>query len=217
MNEMYWDSFEKETNRVFKLHSNLKDHRLQHPWAIGSHGDPYADIWFIAENPSLSQVERVQNPDGGPPTIEAQWWSSRGDKLFREMLVKYGFKQGTIASLGGWKCYITNVIKEADYTSEWREKTQTARNQAAQIWAGLLAWELKNSKPKLVVVMGKQTNILLSHLVSLGKIELPRTEQITHYAYIGQRAQGLLGPMHPQRIQAYDDEFFRVCNIFNAL
>jgi hypothetical protein len=215
MNDEYWIGLATQTDQVFKSHPNLYDHRLDHPWLIGSHGDPHAGIWFVAENPSLTQIERVRDPDGGPPTTEAQWWASRGDKLFREMLVKYRFKQGSIDSPGGWKCYITNVIKEADYTRDWREKPQSARNQAAEIWAGLLAWELENSKPRLLVVMGKQTNTLLRHLVSIGIIELPRTEQITHYAYIGQRPQGKLGPMHPKRLQAYDKEFVRIRNIFD--
>ena len=217
MNNDYWVGLARETDRVFKAHPGLYDHRLHHPWAIGAHGDPYAGIWFVAENPSLTQVERVRDPDGGPPTIEAQWWSSRGDKLLRQMLVKFNFKTGTIDSPGGWNCYITNVIKEADYTRLWREKTQAARNQAAETWAGLLSWELSNSKPKLVVVMGKQTEILLHHLVSVRRIKLPRVEQITHYAYIGQRAQGKLGPMHPQRILEYEKEFARIRKIFDAL
>ena len=217
MNSDYWIDLARETERVFKSHPNLFDHRPQHPWLIGSIGDPTAGIWFVAENPSLTQVERFRDPEGGPLTPEAQWSASRGDKLFREMLVTYGFKQGTIESRCGWKCYITNVIKEADYTTNWREKSQTARNQAAEIWAGLLNWELNNSKPKLIVVMGRQPDILLEHLVSIGKIVLPQTEKITHYAYIGQRAQGHLGPMHPQRIQAYAKEFARVRQVFDAL
>ncbi len=216
MNGDYWIGLDRETSRVFKAHPDLKDHRHEYPWAKGAHGDPTAGIWFVAENPSLTQVERVSDPNGGPPTIEAQWWSSRGDKLFREMLVKYGFKEGTIESPGRWKCYITNVIKEADYTKEWREKPQTARNRAAEIWAGLLAWELDNSKPKLVVIMGQQTATLLDHLISIKKIVLPQTEKITHYAYIGQRAQGHLGPMHPQRTEAYEKEFARIRQVFDA-
>lgn len=217
MNTDYWIGLARETDRVFKAHPSLYDHRHLHPWGIGALGDPFTGIWFVAENPSLTQVERVRNPDGGPPTIEAQWWSSQGDKLFREMLVRYGFKLGSIESPGGWRCYITNVIKEANYTKNWREKTPTARNQASEIWAGLLRWELENSKPRLVVVMGKQTETLLRHLVSVRLIKLPRTEQITHYAYIGQRAQGHLGPMHPQRIDAYSKEFARIRDVLNAL
>ena len=167
MSTNYWAELERETDRVFAAHPSMYDHRVQYPWGIGAHGDPYAGIWFVAENPSLTQVERVRDPDGGPPTIEAQWWSSRGDKLLREMLVAHGFKQGTIDSPGGWQCYITNVIKLADYTKDWREKSQVARNQVAEIWSSVLRWELENSKPKLVVIMGKQTEKLLDHLQSI--------------------------------------------------
>ena len=119
MNDDYWVGLARETGRVFKSHPGLYDHRLQHPRAIGGQGEPFAGIWFVAENPRLTHVERVRDPDGGPPTIEAQWWSSRGDKLLRGMLVKYGFKKGSIDSSGGWKCYIINVIKEADYSPEF--------------------------------------------------------------------------------------------------
>jgi hypothetical protein len=217
MNGNYWTGLAKETDKVFQSHPSLYDHRSQYPWLTGALGDPFAGIWFIAENPSLTQIERVQNPDGRAPTIEAQWWASRGDQLFREKLVKYGFKNGSIESPGDWNCYITNVIKEADYTKNWREKTQSARNQASEIWSGLLHWELNNSKPRLVVVVGNQPDVLLNHLVSIGKLKLPRVEKITHYAYIGQRAQGKLGPMHPLRVKEYDKEFARIREIFDEL
>lgn len=217
MNSLYWKNFARTTDGVFRSHPNLFDHRSAYPWLTGSLGDPDSGIWFIAENPSLTQVERVSNPDGGTPTNEAQWWASRGDKLFRELLVKYGFKSGTIDSANDWKCYITNVIKEADYTKNWRAKTQTMRNQAAELWSSLLDWELKNSKPKLVVAVGNQPEVLLHHLVIVGKIKLPRVEKISHYAYIGQRAQGKLGPMHPLRVLEYDKEFARIREIFDKL
>jgi len=57
----------RETDGIFKLNPGLFDHRTQHPWLVGALGDPHAGIWFVAENPSLTQVERVQNPDGGAP------------------------------------------------------------------------------------------------------------------------------------------------------
>ena len=217
MNDNYWAGLARETDKVFESNPGLYDHRKEFPWLTGALGNPLAGIWFVAENPSLTQIERVQNPDGNAPTVEAQWWASRGDKLFRECLVKFGFKSGTIDSANGWNCYITNVIKEADYTRDWRDKTQTARNHAAEIWADLLNWEMKNSNPKLVVVMGTQPDKLLQFLVSNGRIKIPRVEKITHYAYIGQRAQGHLGPMHPLRVKEYEKEFVRVRAIFDKL
>ena len=217
MIESYWEGLASQIDQVFKTHSSLFDHREEYPWLTGALGNPNSDIWFIAENPSLTQIERVQNPDGGSPTPEAQWWSSQGDKLFREMLVNHGFKKGTIDSPGGWKCYITNVVKETDYSKRWHEKTQEVRNTAAEIWSGVLAWELANTKPKFVVIFGGSTETLLNHLESIGKIKLPKSEKIKHYAYIGQRAEGKLGPMHPDRIKRYSEDFDRIQNTFNTL
>jgi len=217
MNAAYWDQLANETDKVFKKHPECFDHRPQYPWLVGALGDPTAGIWFIAENPSLTQIERVQNPDGGPPTHEAQWWASRGDKLFREMLVKHGFKNGTIDSPGGWNCYITNVVKETDYASRWREKTQVARNHAAEIWASVLAWELSNSRPKYVVILGGPATSLLEHLNGLSLVNLPKNEQIKHYAYIGQRAEGKLGPMHPERVKRYSEDFARIRDVIGKV
>ncbi len=207
MNDEYRQGLLKKIGDVFQAHPSLYDHRKEFPWLTGSLGNPDSGIWFISENPSLTQVERVANPDGGLPTEEAQWWASRGDKLFREMLVTHGFKSGAIHSPGGWHCYITNVIKEADYSSHWHEKSQEMRNRAAEIWAPVLSWELATSKPRLVVIMGGAADLLLEHLVALRKIQLPEIMRIKHYSYIGQRAQGKLGPMHPERIRQYSKDF----------
>jgi len=88
---------------VFQSHPDLRDHRVDYPWLTGSLGKPDADVIFVAENPSLSQVERAIDPTGGPPTKEAQWYASRGDKLFREALVASGFKDTRSApSSCGW-------------------------------------------------------------------------------------------------------------------
>jgi uracil-DNA glycosylase len=211
----YLNGLAAKTDEVFSKHSTLFDHRKEFPWLIGALGNPNSGIWFIAENPSLTQVERVTNPDGGLPTIEAQWWASRGDKLFREMLVKHGFKNGSIDSPDMWNCYITNVVKEADYSSHWHEKTQELRNKAAEIWSSVLSWELETSKPRLVIILGNPAEQLLNHLISNRKINLPKSLRIKHYSYIGQRAEGKLGPMHPERIKRYSEDFSEIRRMFN--
>jgi len=213
----YWPGLANQIGSVFRSHASLYDHRKDFPWLTGALGNSNSGIWFIAENPSLTQVERVQNPDGGPPTTEAQWWASPGDKLFREMLVTHGFKYGPIDSPGGWNCYITNVVKETNYASRWREKSEVMRNQAAEIWSSVLSWELANSKPKLVVILGGPALKLLDHLVAQKLIRLPKVMQIKHYAYIGQRAEGKLGPMHPDRIKRYSEDFKDIRAIFDKL
>jgi hypothetical protein len=80
----------------------LPDHRKDHPWLTGALGDPHADVWFLAESPSLTQMERVVRP-----TPESQWGVSRADRLFRRMLVDQGFKDAPADAVGGWHCYIT--------------------------------------------------------------------------------------------------------------
>ena len=54
---------------------------------------------------------------------------------------------------------------------------------------------------------------MLDHLQRERLVVLPRTVVITHYSYIGQRAQGRLGPMHPDRVAAYDREFAHVVDV----
>ena len=110
-----------------------------------------------------------------------------------------------------------NVIKEADYTKNLQSKSPEERFRSAEIWAGVLNWELKTTKPKLVVIMGRQTEKLINHLASHGFVRLPKVQEIASYAYIGQRAEGKLGPMHPIRVQAYDREFAAIREMYNSL
>ena len=87
----YQSALSKKIDAVFRSNPERHDHRDRFPWLISSLGDPHSGVFFIAENPSLSQVERATNPGGGDPTQEAQWFASRGDRLFRESLVAAGF------------------------------------------------------------------------------------------------------------------------------
>ncbi len=192
--------------RVFRAHSDLFDHREEFPWLTGSLGDPTAEVLFVAENPSLSQLERATDPKGGPPTKEAQWFASKGDKLFREALLGAGLKDGDVASSGDWRCYITNVIKEADYAERWKKSGQLRRNNAADVWSDVLRWELEKVNPKLVVAMGNQVEKYLRHLDESGKIDLPKFKKVDHYSYVAMRPKGKLGPMHPDRVNAYHEE-----------
>ena len=215
--EEYYQTFAEQQNLVFQSYPKLQDPRIEHPWLTGALGDPFSGIWFIAENPSLTLLERATDPGGGPPTPEAQWYASRGDKLFRDMLVKYGFKSGDRDSHGGWHCYITNVIKEADYASRWNTKTKTERNRIVEIWYSVLRWELENSKPRLVVIMGRRVEDLLNYLQRSKKLGLPKTTLIQNYAYIGNRPRGSLGPMHPVRVKEYDQEFSMVADLYRGM
>jgi serine/threonine protein kinase len=211
--ERYAGELDRQISALFRRHLDLRDHRRDFPWLQGWLGDPFAGVWFVGENPSLGMVERQQGRYGSHATPEQQWSASQGDQLLRQMLVKHGFKQGPETSPGGWRCYLTNVVKEADYTSRWREKTRDLLLKAAETWAPVLRWEVETGRPRLIVAMGKQPMAMLRHLGRCGLIELPRLVGMTHYAYIGQRADGSRGPMHPARVAEYDQEFSDVARI----
>ena len=213
----YSTELNKQIDDVLKFHPLIYDHRADYPWLTGYLGNPYAGMWFIAEIPSLLRVERASQRKNQVISEDTQWSESPGDKLFREMLFKHGFKLDDPFLPGGWNCYITNVIKQTSYVKDWEDKTQTAQRRTADIWSSVLSWELTNSKPLMVVVMGSKTKKLLEYLAANKKIHLPITEFITHYSYIGSRPQGKLGPMHPDRIRDYDFEFARIRNKFDAL
>lgn len=71
--------------------------------------------------------------------------------------------------------------------------------------------------PRLVVAMGKGTNQLLQHLKEKNLVRLPRLEEIENYAYVASRPRGSQPPMHPQRLQEYDEQFARLAHILPRL
>lgn len=216
MDDHYHVGLRRAIDDVFQANPGIPDHRQRFPWLTGALGEPDAGIWFVGENPSLSQVARVKDPLGGPPTEEAQWWASRGDRLFRELLVRHGFKDGPVEAPGGWRCYITNVIKEADYAQRWRGSPAERRSAAADAWLPVLEWELRQSRPRLVVALGKTVRQHLAHLERRG-LRLPRTETIHHYAYVALRPDAHRGPMHPDRVREYGDQFSDVARVFHGI
>lgn len=201
----------EQIDQIFEANPTVANHRDRFPWLTGALGDPEAGVWFVGENPSLGQVERVQDPLGGAPTEEAQWWASRGDQLFREMLVKHGFKSAPVKAHGGWRCYITNIIKEADYAEHWRGSPAERQTNAIAAWTPVFRWELETSRPSLVVALGKTVRQALSRAERLG-IVLPETMVVQHYSYVALRPRGKQGPMHPERVAEYDREFAAVAS-----
>lgn len=208
--EAFFRERDRQIDQIFRSNPGLSDHRARFPWLTNRLGDPFSGIWFIAENPSLGQVERVRNPDGGPPTVEAQWFASAGDRLFRDALVSSRFKTTRWNELGGWNCYITNLIKEADYAEKWKSKGKENRVIAATLWAPVLNWEIQTAKPKLLVLMGGVVRDLVSELTGRGLLQLPAVAAIDHYSYIAHRPKGRLGPMHPARVADYHSDMAKI-------
>jgi len=167
--------------------------------------------------PELGQVERVRNPGGGTPTIEAQWFASAGDRLFRNALVTAQFKASNWDEIGGWNCYITNLIKEADYAERWKKKGANNRIDAATLWAPLLDWEIQVAKPKLIVLMGGVVRQLVTELGHQGLLRLPVIATIDHYSYVAHRPKGQLGPMHPTRVADYHRDMKNIRAQFERL
>jgi hypothetical protein len=161
----YEAELKKRIARVFRSHPEIPDHRANFPWITGFLGDPSAAICFVAENPSLGMARRGRVPVSGLLTSEKQWAISPGDLLFREMLVKHGFKKGSPHSPGGWRCYITDLLKSAVRAEEWNRESREDRRRVAEVWARVFSWELVTVSPQLIVVMGRKVQDLLTHLI----------------------------------------------------
>ena len=203
---------------VFANHPEIRDHRMEHTWLTGSLGDPFSGIWFLAESPSLSKIENRTKAGmtsaGRALTPEAQWCSTSGSRVLREGLVRAGFKDFPWDSPDGWHCYITNVIKEARYAGTWGKGEKT---EAAEVWSPVLRWQLEQSAPKLVVLMGRKVEKLARHLARQGMIALPPVRKIHHYSYIAFRPEGKLKRMHPERIKRYQETMYSVRCEFDEL
>lgn len=65
----FFEGMTELTDRVFTDHPRLTDHRGEFPWLTGSLGDPFAPVWFVAENPSLAQVRRVTGATVGASVV----------------------------------------------------------------------------------------------------------------------------------------------------
>jgi hypothetical protein len=179
--EAFAEGLALERQRVFQAHPELTDHREEFPWLTGSLGDPFARVWFVAENPSLTQVRRA-----GGRTADQQWSVSRGDKLLRNALYRHGFKTGDPLSPGGWRCYITDVIKSADVVREWRANSGEVQRTVAEWWAPVLTYELVQGQPEYLVALGTKADKLPTHLEDGALIPaLPPRRRIYHYSFVG--------------------------------
>jgi hypothetical protein len=198
-----------EVAKVFTANPTLPDHRQSAPWATGSLGSPDADVWFIAEYPSLVQVERVARNE----SPEAQWNKSKGDEVFRDMLVRHGLKRGGRDTPGGWNCYITNIVKSVARPAKWNAADWVEWFRVAEAWAPVLAWELEHGAPLVLAVQGARTKKVLDHLVEQHLLpQLPRVFEMWAPAYVASRPDRALGlgPMHPDRLAKLDRHFAAV-------
>ncbi|MGD0795034.1 MAG: uracil-DNA glycosylase family protein [Dehalococcoidales bacterium] len=212
------DKYSLELNKriegIFLNHPEWKDTHNKNPWLTGFLGNPFSNIWFVGENPSLRPVETATK---NHPIINSdnQWNISRGDKLFRQALLKSELITGSLETPKEWHCYVTDIIKDADYANKWRKKPWCERCLIADIWEPVLKWELQTSEPKIIVAMGNQVMRLLTYLQKHKGLNLNHIEFVHHYSYIAfwPDTKRKLGPMNEQRIGEYYLEIERVAKI----
>lgn len=154
------------------------------PWLYGALGAVPSDTMFICENPSVAGIQKanVQTIDGGKPDIEAQWWGGPNDyaaKRFRHVLFELGLKTSPPDCRGGWNCYITNVVKEANFTKEQRKFSGTELKQQAKKWADILLWEIEVVNPQHIFAIG---GAAYKRVRELSLFPADRIHRIWHYS-----------------------------------
>lgn len=205
-------------DRIFEAHEGLDDQRKRWPWLTGSLGDPAASIFFVAENPSAKAVEDIDSIATDRTDPNLQWAATRGDRLFREALGRQRLLEGDPMRPTAWHAYITDVMKSPVRVGGYKETPLEAKLETVRLWAPVLRWELEVAKPRFVVAVGNSTRQF---------IDMLRREQLipsgydfrsmTHYAYVGQRAEGHLAPMHPSRVKRYHEEMATIAAAFRAI
>ena len=81
--------------------NNLFDWFEEYPWLTGYIGDIHSQIWFLGENPSLTQV--IKQSKKQQLNENLQWNASAGDQLLREAITEANLKDGNPLKNEGWK------------------------------------------------------------------------------------------------------------------
>jgi len=162
----------------------------KYKWLYGALGSVPSKVMFVCENPSISGVERANTNtiDGNPPDIEAQWWGSPRNpaaKRFREALCRLNLKTTPPNKRGGWKCYITNVIKQANIVKDQNNLDSCIKKEQAREWADILQWEINNVKPKFIFCVGGKSYDAINMLKKENKLYIKNYSRIWHYSARG--------------------------------
>jgi hypothetical protein len=173
--------------RLRDLQTPDAEEQIKTEWLCGALGAVPADTLFICENPSLTGVRNaaVATVDNGAPDIEAQWWGGPGNNAacrFRRLLVEFGLKAGAVASKGDWACYITNLVKEANIVGHQRRLTAAEQRQQARDWVDVLAWEIEQVQPRVVILVGQQAQHKFSVLQRERLMPAIEWHPMSHYS-----------------------------------
>lgn len=193
LNMQHFEGLRQRINqRLHELGAPYADLQIEeYPWLYGALGEVPSKVMFICENPSLNGIRSaaIDTIDGRAPDIEAQWWGGWGNpaaKRFRVALRRSGLKTNNIASRGGWKCYITNVVKEANVAGADQDtKDQRDRKAQARDWADILRWEIGVVRPGTVFCVGRDAMAAVKHLQGRGLLPDFQPRYLTHYSARG--------------------------------
>ena len=194
----------RQVDAVYRAAPQMRDDRAKFPGLSGHLGDPAAKVWFIGWYPSLDAIEEASalGTVGDP---EMQWTVTPGDQVFRTTLVEFGFKAGEPMSRGGWRCYVTNLVKRPINVGLWKRASESQHGAEYARWAPVLDWEIENGKPEVIVAMGQE---VARQLDALGRrTSLPRRAAVMHYATFN------YDNCPPDRIVAYREQFRRVARM----
>lgn len=198
--------------------NDLENWLEEYPWLIGYIGNPAKPVWFIGENPSLKSVIAVHRRSQ-TASENLQWNSHDGDRLLRESITEAGLKSGDPASDEGWKCYITNAIKEPEIVKIRNAQKSDNRfwQEQAKRWLPLLQRQIDSGAPRVLVALGGQTHKILMHMRSLG-LTCPPVIKINHYSYVMFRpeARTRRRPRDPDRISEFKSSITAVAKAYYA-
>ena len=196
MSGLKMQHFEKLREKIsFRLRELQTPHRdlqiCDYSWLYGALGSVPSDVMFVCENPNITAIKRAHGDtiDGGAPDIEAQWWGGRKNpaaKRFRPVLCELGLKSNRADARGGWNCYITNVVKEANVAGiDQRKKTRRELYEQASDWADILTWELEQVQPNHVFCVGGSAYKAVTRLQRNGLLPAFEPHCMGHYSARG--------------------------------
>lgn len=198
-------------DKVYEAHADLVDHRERFPWAEGFLGDASQPVWFVAWYPSTKAMKRIDSPNA---TCEDQYRATFGDQIFRDRLCAAGFKTGDKNDLGGWQCYITDIVKADSVTKEFGKLPLAQRMELYETWLPVLRYEFGNGKPEVVVSVGNDVDSYLDDLwpqLVAARGKQMRRDKVAHWSVVthGSTRQAL--------VAKYDEQLARVQRLVASL